>query len=163
MPATPVSTSLDVPDCTLMDSACRRTIQHKVLLHHTSVVQQSTRSMHRKRNSCSVASWWITFNLRVLRLAGHVEQCGGCHCCRRQSTPDEKKPRWNHRPRRSIFSLEPCVEPLTPIQGARGHPLNWTLYAPTRSTRQSGSLWGVIDAEHHAGCWTSRKTKTRSS
>ena len=46
--------------------ACRRTIWHTVLLHHTSVAQQSTRSMHRKRNSCRLAFWWITFNLREL-------------------------------------------------------------------------------------------------
>ena len=39
---------------------------HTVLLHHTSVAQQSTRSMHQKRNSCSLAFWWITFNFREL-------------------------------------------------------------------------------------------------
>ena len=33
---------------------------------HTSVAQQSTRSMHRKRNFCSLAFWWIIFNFREL-------------------------------------------------------------------------------------------------
>ena len=32
------------------------------------IAQQSTRSMNRKRNSCSLAFWWITFNFRELDL-----------------------------------------------------------------------------------------------
>ena len=30
------------------------------------IAQQSTRSINRKRNSCSLAFWWITFNFREL-------------------------------------------------------------------------------------------------